>query len=79
MPKLNEYISVGFCSGYGDGDWRVSLSVQDLSRERFNELKLAALFALHVAEDRWMAAQKMDEAVTSGAALQAQEEGRDAE
>jgi len=53
MPRLNEYISVGFCSGYGDGDFRVSCAVEGLSRESFNELKLATLSALNVADDMW--------------------------
>ena len=51
MPRLREYISVGFCSGYGDGDWRVSMAVRSLSRKQFDELRLAVLGALRCAED----------------------------
>ena len=57
MPRLNELISVGFCSGYGDGDFRVSMDVCNLSQERFNELQLATLAALRCAEDNWRSAQ----------------------
>ena len=62
MPKLNEYISIGFCAGYGDGDYRVSMSVAELSRKRFDELQLATLGALRCAEDIWRRAQPQDEA-----------------
>ena len=62
MPRLIEYISVGICSGYGDGDWRISMDVQKMSRQSFNELKLAVLGALHSAEDMWRAAQPQPEA-----------------
>lgn len=54
MPRLIEHISVGFCSGYGDGDFRVSMSVRSLSRKEFNELKLAMLGAIRCAEDNWL-------------------------
>lgn len=54
MPRLIEYISVGMCSGYGDGDFRVSMTVRNLSRQSFNELKLATLSALRCAEDNWL-------------------------
>lgn len=62
MPKLIEYIRVGFCSGYGDGDYGVSMAVCELSRERLNELKLATLSALQVAEDNWRRAQPTQQA-----------------
>lgn len=62
MPRLNEYISVGFCAGYGDGDYRVSMAVGEMSRERFNELKLATLAALHCAEDMWRRARPAEQA-----------------
>ena len=57
MPRLIEYISVGFCSGYGDGDYRVFGTVGDLDRKALNELKLAMLGAIRCAEDTWQAAQ----------------------
>ena len=65
MPRLNEYFSVGFCAGYGDGDYRVSMKVQDLSRKQFNELKLATLGALQCAEDMWRRGNPPDEAQVS--------------
>ena len=57
MPRLIEYMSVGFCAGYGDGDYRVSMTVCDLDRKAFNELKLATLGAIRCAEDMWLRAQ----------------------
>ena len=54
MPKLNEYISIGFCESYGDADFRVSMKVCNLSRKRFDELKLATLTALRVADEHWL-------------------------
>lgn len=57
MPSLNEYIAVGFCSGYGDGDYRVNMSVRDLSKNSFQELQLATLQALRCAEDQWRDAE----------------------
>jgi len=57
MPRFIEYISIGICSGYGDGDFRVSMEVCKLSRKSFDELRLATLTALRVAEDHWRAAQ----------------------
>jgi hypothetical protein len=57
MPRLNSYIEVGFCSGYGDGDYRVSAAIRDMDRKRFEELKLAALSAIYCAEDMWRQSQ----------------------
>ena len=74
MPRLNEYISVGFCSGYGDGDYRVSMAVRDLDRKRFDELRLAVLEALRCAEDNWRDAQKPDEAKAARAVLEKHKE-----
>jgi len=54
MPRLNEYISIGFCESYGDADFKVSMKVCDLSRKRFDELKLATLTALRVADEHWL-------------------------
>ena len=64
MPKLDEYITVGFCTGYGDGDYRVSMKVRNLTKKQFDELKLATLSALRCAEDNWKSekAQKYEEA-----------------
>lgn len=69
MPKLNEYISVGFCSGYGDGDYRVSMAVRELSRERYNELRLAVLGALNCADRHWMEAQAESQKANSATDL----------
>ena len=62
MPKLREYITVGFCSSYGDGDFGVSAGVEKLSRKELDELKLATLTALRIADDMWRRAQPEDQA-----------------
>lgn len=53
MPRLNTLIEVGFCTSYGDGDYRVGTEIAKLPKQRFDELKLAALSAIHCAEDMW--------------------------
>lgn len=70
MPRLTEYINVGFCSGYGDGDWRVSMKVESLSRNAMNELCVAMFHAQRNAWDIWAAAQVKEQAkqdATAGA------------
>ena len=57
MPRLIEYISVGFCSGYGDGDYRVSMNVKNLSRKQMNELTVAMHWATQCAWDNWKRGQ----------------------
>lgn len=68
MPKLNEYISVGFCSGYGDGDYRVGMGVGKLSRERMNELTVAMVHAQRTAWEIWLRAQSDDQAAATAEA-----------
>jgi hypothetical protein len=53
MPRLREYVSVGICAGYGDGDYRVSMTVADLSIAEMNELRKAFIFAIAAAEQMW--------------------------
>ena len=65
MPKLNEYISVGFCSGYGDGDFRIGMSVGKLSREKMNELTVAMVHAQRMAWDIWLRAQSDDQTASN--------------
>lgn len=62
MPALIEYIKVGICAGYGDGDFSVSMSVQNLSRKQWEEVQLATLTALAVAREHWLAAQGQEAA-----------------
>lgn len=57
MPRLIEYLSVGFCSGYGDGDYKVSMAVCDLDAKQYNELRATCVAALGVMEEHWKAAQ----------------------
>ena len=65
MTKLIDYMTVGICASYGDGDYRVSSNVRNLSREGFKELQLATLGALRCAEDMWRDAQPKPEAVST--------------
>lgn len=58
MPRLNEYICVGFCSGYQDGDYAVSGQVANLSRERFMELMATVQFASKAAIEMWLDAER---------------------
>lgn len=58
MPRLIEYVSIGFCSGYGDGDYAISGKVADLSVDQMQELRAIAVCALYQMEDMWRRAQK---------------------
>jgi hypothetical protein len=58
MPRLREYVTVGICSGYGDGDYRVSLNVGDLSVHDMNELRKAFTCAIFEAERIWRDSQQ---------------------
>lgn len=51
MPKLNTFIEVGFCSGYGDGDYRVSASIAEMDNKQYDELRLAVLGAIRCADN----------------------------
>lgn len=53
MPNLREYVTIGICGGYGDGDYKVSCAVADLSPEDMQELRLAFCYALFAAEEMW--------------------------
>lgn len=67
MPKLNEYIKVGFCSGYGDGDWSVDGRVADFSAVRMNELMNTMFHASRCAWDMWMRAEEERQRLQSAA------------
>lgn len=53
MPNLREYVTIGICGGYGDGDYRVSCSVAQLSLKEMQELRQAFCGALFTAEEMW--------------------------
>ena len=57
MPNLREYVTVGICGGYGDGDYRVSCAVADLSAADMKELRAAFIGAIVAAEQMWRDAQ----------------------
>lgn len=61
MPRLNTLIEVGFCSGYGDGDYRVSMAVQDLSRKEMKELKAAIINAAVTMQDIWQRKERPED------------------
>jgi hypothetical protein len=60
MPRLIEYVTIGICSGYGDGDYRVSCSVEGLSVAQMKELRQAFCGALFTAEEMWRNARVKD-------------------
>lgn len=60
MPKLNTLIEVGFCAGYGDGDYRVSMAVGKLSREEMQELKATMIDAANCMVDTWRRGQNTE-------------------
>ena len=64
MPQLHELITVGFCKGYGDGDYRVSMAVRNLSRKEMQELTNTMFWATKTAWDSWLDAQPKEEAAT---------------
>lgn len=39
MPKLREYMAVGFCNSYGDADYLVSCAAADLTPQQVQELR----------------------------------------
>ena len=53
LPKLNPYISVGFCTSYGDADYSVSMAVCDLTPAQYTELKAMCVSALACMDRHW--------------------------
>ncbi len=39
MPRLTEYMSVGFCQSYGDADYSVACSASNLTPKQVQELR----------------------------------------
>ena len=68
MPRLNTLIEIGFCSVYGDGDYRVSTSISELDQNRFNELLNAISWATKCAQDMWLRKQQERNAAQANAA-----------
>lgn len=68
MPRLNTLIEIGFCSGYQDGDYRVSGQIEDLSRERFAELLATIQWASSCAIDMWRRGQEKNNPSALGTA-----------
>lgn len=58
MPRLNEYLSVGFCAGYGDADYAVKCSVADLTYEQMRDLRSITCVAIGAMERMWMEEQE---------------------
>ena len=62
MPNLRTLIEIGFCGGYGDGDYLVSSAIAELPREQFLELLQTIQFASAVAVQMWQAEQHKKQA-----------------
>ena len=60
MPQLIPIIEIGFCSGYGDGDYRVSC--RDLTRAELNELIVTTHYALQQLVDNFKRNQPQEQA-----------------
>lgn len=58
MPKLDEYLSVGFCRSYGDADYAVKCSVADLTYEQMQQLRAIIPVAIFAMERMWSAEQE---------------------
>jgi len=71
MPKLNEYMAVGFCSGYGDADFRVSCNAASLNPKQVKELR--EIIPVAIAQLEKYLTEAMKKTVQSG---ETQEEGR---
>ena len=39
MPRLIEYMSVGICASYGDGDYKVSCGAAELTPDQVREIR----------------------------------------
>lgn len=68
MPKLRTYIEAGFCSGYGDGDFRVSAAVENLSRAEMSELINSMFHAQRIAWDMWARKHTSEDATAAKSA-----------
>ena len=59
MPQLNTVIEIGFCSGYGEGDYRVSC--RSLTRDELNELIVTTHYALQQLVDNFKLNQPQEQ------------------
>ena len=50
MPRLIEYLSVGICASYGDGDYKVSCAAADLSPDQVREIRQTIPVAIATLE-----------------------------
>lgn len=50
MSEYKEYISIGFDLSYGDGDFRITSSISNLSVEKMNVLRAMIPVAIGEAE-----------------------------
>lgn len=70
MPKLTEYMSVGFCQSYGDADYSVACKASDLSPREVKELRAIIPVAVATLE------KYLQEAIAKHQERGAQAEGR---
>ena len=50
MPRLIEYMSVGICASYGDGDYKVSCAAADLTPAQVREIRQTIPVAIATLE-----------------------------
>lgn len=50
MPRLIEYLSVGICASYGDGDYKVSCAAADLSPQQVRDIRQTIPVAIATLE-----------------------------
>lgn len=50
MPRLIEYLSVGICASYGDGDYKVSCAAADLTPAQVNDIRRTIPVAIATLE-----------------------------
>ena len=70
MPRLIEYMSVGICSSYGDGDYKVSVAASDLSLQQVREIRQIVPVAIAALE------KYLQEAIEKSSPRAAQDEGK---
>lgn len=51
MSKLIEYVSIGICGSYGDGDYRISTEIATMDDARYAEVQKAVFGAIAAMND----------------------------
>lgn len=61
--KLRPILAVGLCNSYGDGDYRVSGEIQNLTVQQMKDLRAAMIGAIFQAEEMWRSRPNQEMAV----------------